>query len=342
MENIISNSIVAAATVTAVPDINMLAERFGQLSGQLERIEPYTGPCPEFKPVTQSDMALIMTYLEQAPGRTTDYSYGGILMWVDYFKYEYCIIEDTLFIKGAVENDLSRESFAMPIGRLPLSQSLGILKAWCERHGTPLVMSAIPSEGLESLRPFLPKSVELLTDWGDYLYDAVDLAQLKGKRYSKKRNHVNQFMNGVADWHLEPLTAANAGEAMAFMDIFDLEGDDTPMAIEERQLTRNMVQAIADGDCVMEGALLYADGKVCAFTIGDRRGDTLFIHIEKATRHVPGSYEAINTLFARSMTEAYPEIKYINREDDSGDEGLRFAKESYHPVEVLKKYNVIF
>ncbi len=341
MENTILHN-AAAATLTVTPDINTLAERFGQLSGQLERIEPYTGPCPEFSPVTKAAMPVIMSYLEQAPGRTTDYSYGGLLMWVDYFKYEYCIMEDTLFIKGVVENDLSREAFALPIGRLPLSRSLGILKAWCERNDMPLVLSAIPTEGLELLRPFRPKALELLTDWGDYLYDAADLAWLKGKRYSKKRNHVNQFMNGVTDWHLDTLTADNASEAMEFMDIFDLEGDDTPMAIEERLLTRNMIQAIADGDCGMEGALLYADGKVCAFTIGDRRGDTLFIHIEKATRHVPGSYEAINTLFAQSMTKAYPEIKYINREDDSGDEGLRFAKESYHPVEVLKKYNVIF
>lgn len=341
MENTILHN-TAAAAVATVPDINILAERFGQLSGQLERIEPYMGPCPEFKPITQADMSVIMTYLEHAPGRTTDYSYGGLLMWVDYFNYEYCIIEDTLFIKGVVENDLSREAFALPIGRLPLSKSLGVLKTWCERHDVPLVLSAIPAEGLEMLRPFRPKAVELLTDWGDYLYDAADLAWLKGKRYSKKRNHVNQFMNSVSDWHLDPLTPSNAIEAMKFMDIFDLEGDNTPMAIEERQLTRNMIKAIADGDKGMEGALLYAEGKVCAFTIGDRRGDTLFIHIEKATRQVPGSYEAINTLFARSMTEAYPEIKYINREDDSGDEGLRFAKESYHPVEVLKKYNVIF
>lgn len=341
MENTILQG-TAAATLTATPDINMLAERFGQLSGQLERIEPYTGPCPEFKPVTKADMPVIMTYLEQAPGRTTDYSYGGLLMWVEYFKYEYCIIEDTLFIKGVVENDLSREAFALPVGRLPLSQSLGILKAWCESHDTPLVLSAIPAEGLEMLRPFRPKAIEPLTDWGDYLYDAADLAWLKGKRYSKKRNHVNQFMNSVADWNLEIMTTANASEAMKFMDIFDLEGDDTAMAAEERHLTREMIQVIADGDCGMEGALLYANGKVCAFTIGDHRGDTLFIHIEKATRQVPGSYEAINTLFARSMIEAHSEIKYINREDDSGDEGLRFAKESYHPVEVLKKYNVIF
>ena len=50
----------------------------------------------------------------------------------------------------------------------------------------------------------------------------------------------------------------------------------------------------------------------------------------------------INKVFAEEMMRKHPEIEYINREDDSGDEGLRKAKQSYHPIEVLTKYNVIF
>lgn len=323
-------------------DIETLNRQFGKMSDLMERIKPYAGPLPGFRPVTESDMPRIMPYLRLAPGRTTDFSFGGLLMWVEYFKYEYAIAGDTLFIKGAVENDLSRTAFSLPLGRMGLEESLGLMKAWCDANDMPLVLSAVPGEALDSLRRYMPKAVELLEDWGDYLYDAEGLAWLHGKKYSKKRNHVNQFLNAYDDWHLDDMTTANAAEAMAFMDIFDLEGDSTEMAVEERKLTRDMVAAMQRGVEGMEGAILYAQGQVAAFTIGDVKGDTLFVHIEKATRNVPGSYEAINSLFAQRMLERHPEVKYINREDDSGDEGLRFAKQSYHPVDKLKKYNVIF
>ena len=159
---------------------------------------------------------------------------------------------------------------------------------------------------------------------------------------SKKRNHVNKFVSLYPDWRLEPLTPANAPEAMAFMDRFDAEGDSTDMAVAERKLSRAMIAEMSNGDSVLKGAILYAEGKVCAYTIGDIKGDTLFIHVEKATRKTEGSYEMVNAMFARHIVENYPEIRFINREDDAGDMGLRMAKESYHPHSILKKYNILF
>lgn len=49
----------------------------------------------------------------------------------------------------------------------------------------------------------------------------------------------------------------------------------------------------------------------------------------------------INREFVRFITELYPDIKYINREEDMGLENLRKAKESYHPDFMVKKYRLI-
>ncbi len=336
----------AAIHYTPQPfDTTLLTRRLRRVAQQREKESETAveGRLTEFRPVTAEAMKEIWPILRTEQGRTTDFSYGGLLMWVDYFKYEYAIVDDTLFIKGLVENDVTTPAFSLPVGRLPLAKSVAMVRDYARREGIKAEFSAVPEYAMEELRALSPSKEEELTDWADYLYDAQPLVTLSGKKMAKKRNHVNKFLNTYPDWELVEMTTANAHEAMEFMDdVFELEGDDTPMAIEERKLTRELVEDVARGDRYLLGALLKVGDKVAAFTIGDVKGDTLFVHIEKATRAVDGSYEMINKAFAERVLQQCPGVKYINREDDAGDEGLRKAKESYHPVEKLRKYNVIF
>ena len=64
----------------------------------------------------------------------------------------------------------------------------------------------------------------------------------------------------------------------------------------------------------------------------------LIIHIEKALRDYPGAYPTVAQLFARTFADE--NVHYINREDDSGDLGLRKSKLNYLPVEIVDKYNL--
>lgn len=316
----------------------------GRLSAGLFRHTGCTDhPSPlSFRKITDEDMPLIWPYLQMENGHTTDFSYGGLLMWVDVFRYEYAIYEDTLFIKGTLENDLSKTAYSLPVGKQPLNEALDVLRRHCLAEGARLELSAVPESAMTEITALGPVAVEELTDWGDYLYDAGALATLAGKKMSKKRNHVHQFESHCPDWWFEKISPSNAADVIGFLKETESEGDMSENARKERELSAGMIGKIQRGDPVLEGYALYAEGKICAFTIGDMKGDTLFVHVEKATREVPGSYEMVNYLFAKTMTERFPGIRFINREDDAGDMGLRMAKESYHPLRILKKYNVIF
>ena len=297
----------------------------------------------DFKSITSENMPEIMKFLDMEPNRTTDYSYGGVYMWKDYFDYQYAIYNDTLFIKGVLENHRDIPAYSLPLGKMSMKEAIELLKKQSHAEGLPLVLSAIPEEQLSALSELNPTRIEELPDWADYLYDATQLASLSGKKMSKKRNHVNKF-HSLYDgrWKLLDLTAENAHLAMEFMNVFDLEGDNNELAVAEREMTRNMIAHFEEHPERMVGALLLVDDKVCAFTIGDVKGDTLYVHIEKATRTIEGSYEMINKSFAEAICSRYTQVAYINREDDAGDPGLRLAKESYKPLAKLKKYNIGF
>lgn len=296
----------------------------------------------KFMPITAANMPLVWSYLQHEPGRTCDFSYGGVLMWVDLFHYEMAICEDTLFIKGRLEDDLRKVAFSLPVGRLPLSESLKILKAYCRERNLPLRFSAIPEYAMADFMAAGPKSIAQLTDWADYLYDAEKLSTLSGKKMAKKRNHVNQYLNLYGPDTYEPLTPENLSDVAEFMDRLEASPAPGAQAAAERKLARKVIEMMGERELPMEGGLLRVGGRVVAFSIGDVKGDTLYVHIEKADREIAGSYEMINKSFAADMTRRHPGLRFINREDDAGDEGLRKAKQSYHPCELLKKYNVIF
>ena len=65
-------------------------------------------------------------------------------------------------------------------------------------------------------------------------------------------------------------------------------------------------------------------------TIASKISDSVVdVHFEKAIGQyaVNGGYAAINNMFAKSLNGA----EWLNREEDINIEGLRKAKQSYHP-----------
>jgi hypothetical protein len=169
----------------------------------------------------------------------------------------------------------------------------------------------------------------------DYIYEREALATLRGKKLAAKRNHINAFEQ-AHQWEIRPITAENMQEVCDFNDWWCSENDcssETSLEREGCAVRRGLKHFEELG---FFGIALYADGKLCAFSYGERLGrDGFCVHVEKADAQLRGAYPMINREMARALP---PEIRWINREDDAGDEGLRKAKMSYRPSELLKKY----
>lgn len=289
----------------------------------------------KFKPVESSDMERIVPYFKYESGRSCDVSYGGILMWSPLFGYEFAEYNDTLFIRGRTPN--GKWAYYPPLGKLSVNESLEILKT---QNGEEVILYPVPEYSLEKFQMIPGAEVEECPTLADYIYDIETLSSLRGKKMSKKRNHVNQFENNNPDWSYEPLTDVNKNEILQALASMEKDAQQTEGARLERKLTAGYVSLFSESNPGVHGGVLRVGGKPVALSVGDVRGDTLFVQIEKAPRDINGAHEMINRLFAADMLERYPDLKYVNREEDAGDPGLRYAKESYHPVFLLRKYKV--
>jgi len=294
-----------------------------------------------FEPITLDSVDIIYPFFREHKFRTCDFTIGGLYMWVDYFKYEYCIYEDTLFIKGSNEDDLQEKAFTLPIGKLPLIDSLCLLKDYCIRENIRLTLSAVPESGMEQIKElFVDAEISELENWSDYLYDSNSLATLVGHRYNKKRNRTNKFKREYPDYAYKRITPENIGQVNAFFKAYCEEyGKDNPLSQYENKMVSDILENYDRFD--FPGGYIEVGGRIIAFTIGEVIGDTLYVHIEKAIYNYAGSYEMINMLFAQDIVENNNGVLCINREEDVGDPGLREAKMSYHPIELLAKYNVV-
>jgi hypothetical protein len=170
----------------------------------------------------------------------------------------------------------------------------------------------------------------------DYLYYRRDLAELSGKKYHKKKNHVNNFIANYPDHEQRPMTASLFPAATEILEVWqnDLisrnkgEESDYKAAKEALELFSSLA---------LRGSIFYVSGKPVAWCLGESiaRGKMFAIHFEKAIDEYKGIYQYINQAFAASLPNFFT---LINREQDLGNEGLRQAKMTYRPCGFVQKY----
>lgn len=285
----------------------------------------------EFKPIKLEDIELIAPFFKSKNSLFCDYSIGGRFMWREYFKMEYLIIADTLIFKNVDEGEVF---FELPIGKNWL-QAFSFIWNYCKENQLCPKFAILNNNDVEVLRKYFfrtRKSYE--RGWSDYLYDAHKFKEFKGKRYNKKRNHLNSFKNSYS-YTTERISESNLDELIAYFEDYRLRHTkDSEVYIEENNRVLEVLRHLDHYQ--MMGIILRVEGKIVAFSLGEIINETLFCHIEKAEANIRGAYQMIAYSFANEFVD--DKIKWINREEDTNDMGLRQSKLSYKPDKILNKY----
>lgn len=286
-----------------------------------------------FRKITSDDIPTIKYFTRNCGIRSCDFTLCGIYLWGVYYGYEMCVYNDTLFIKGHDES--GRDAFACPIGKMDGNEAVALVREYCKSHGIKARFSFVPAEKLAC---FKGGSALRLVDWSDYIYETEKLSTLSGKKLHKKKNRFNKFVKTYPDYRFERVNKDNLQALRAFYSRFVAENpaDNDRLSAEEKIINKLLDEyELLD----ISGGLIYVENDIVAFAIGELVGDTLYMHFEKADRGYDGSYEAINSLFVRNFGA---DARFVDREEDMGDEGLRAAKRAYCPAEMVDKYEIVF
>ena len=290
----------------------------------------------EFKKPQLADREMVTRYFRMNCNRSCEYTFANLYLWSRHYKVEYALVDDMIVF---YYTELG--AFTFPQGELShLKDVLDQLMEWSKEQGQEFHMINVNPEQFARLEEAYPGrfAVEYLRDSADYVYETEKLINLSGKKYHGKKNHTNKFKKLYPDWSYEKITADNVEECFQMALSWRRENgcDDDTDKNAEMCVTLNSLRLM--DELQLTGGLLRADGNVVAFTIGEPVcGDTMVVHIEKAYADVQGAYPMINQQFLLHEASQY---RYVNREEDMGEPGLRKAKESYHPIFLVEKGRV--
>ncbi len=295
-----------------------------------------------FTPITLSEFQSLIPFFNRQPYELCPYLLSSMIAWQnDSYEVFNTILGEDLIVVARVKDKRCLFLPLAPIDRFPPAKLLDLMLEAEVDMVFPVPDQYLTYHGRQQTADFF--HIEEKPDHSDYVYRAQDLAQLKGNIFSKKRNLINQFEREyLGDGRVEvtSITPADTAECLDFLEEWCLSNDCDGKDRDDLACEKEAAKFTLKHQEVFEtkGLLLRIDGEICAFGMGTRlTKDMGVLNFEKAFADIKGLYQYFDRECARRL---FPGFQYINKENDMGEPGLRKAKKSYHPVRIVKAYQL--
>jgi len=291
-----------------------------------------------FKPVSIDDYKILKPFFSENPYSLSVYSPASIIAWsYRTFKADYAIDEGNLHICGYEEDHPLERHLILPVSSQKISFTPSMLYDTIRKTGFDLYWY-VPGDYLETLDPNELKSLFLIEEqpeFKDYVYLTDDLIHLRGNRFSKKRNLINQFTREYLRRDrvkVDEIRPEDVDECLQFLELWCDQHDcdteqESSLACEKHAVIttlKNMTRLES------KGIQVRLDGKIYAFGIGSRLNQTTAtLNFEKADSGIKGLYQFLDNECARRL---FSEFRYINKESDMNIPNLAESKQSYNPI----------
>jgi hypothetical protein len=289
----------------------------------------------QFEPVGIASKAEIASRFRNSGYRLCEYSFAIQVCWHNFNDSCWTVIDDWLFLRYRENNHLR---FICPVGKGDLNEAIEACFDYLRSHGHPPIIRFVPDEQARLLDRSRFSLVQDSNN-SDYMYKTSDLASFAGKKYSKKRNQIAQFMR-AGDWSVEPVTSQQRQAINEFLKRWCKERECEGHEVLEHEMHAlatclDNIEALDLSGIVLKGA----QGEIIGLSIGGQlTKDTWVTHFEKAMTCRPGSYLVLTRECARRIPK---EIQWVDREQDMGEPNLRKAKEQLMPDHMSLSWAVV-
>lgn len=262
-------------------------------------------------------------------------AFGTYFLWAEEHKTKICINNEMLFIK--YEYPFPR--YELPKGAGSQNDLKNAVELIIEDSRIcgyeDFIFSRLIQSEVEALNIIFPEKFEVTPSRNDfeYIYNSEDLADLKGKKYHSKRNHIAKFSR-LYNWEYKAIDFENQN---SYLDFFESWFKAKPES-NTNELTAIKKSFDFCDELGMEGGAIIVNDKIVACALGEKiNKETFLVHFEKALPEFSEAYSVINREFSKHLCNKGYDL--INREEDLGILGLRKAKLSYLPAILMEKYN---
>jgi len=292
---------------------------------------------PEFKPIEIEDRDLMQKVFWKYQPLTSEFTFTNLFMWRSYYQYQWSVYKDWLLI---LCNPMGwGYYFLQPIGPSPRLSVAWMILEWLrseKQQPEPSIEKADERlvQEIEGQKDFL---IEPLRDHFDYLYLARNLIDLMGRKYHGQKNRINKFIR-EHEYKYEPMISGHVDMCMRVLKEWCNWRE-----CQKRTVLRAEFHAVNEALLNFEklqimGGVIFVNNRIEGFALGEMLNEkTAVIHVEKVDPRIPEMFTVTNQQFCEKQ---WNEVRFINREQDMGEPGLRRAKESYHPVQLVKKFRI--
>ena len=290
----------------------------------------------DFKALDNAAYGIFRKYI--LPGmESCERSWANLQLYSETYHWQYAEINGRLWVASFEESYIF-----FPLGDLISPEELqSELQSFAACCSDDAVCGDVPWDYLESY-PEAAGSLAFDDDPGDYdyIYDTEHLCSFSGSKLRKRHNQVRQFDRAYENvFAVKKIVPESLPEILVLAERLSREYWADSSGAEERLAFSKLSSLWSVPELQLDGIALYVQGTLVGFSIYSLLNKQLAdIHFEKADRNYSGCGAKVTAVLAEYLKKQ--DCRFMNREQDLNEPGLRRAKEALDPDHLYRRLSI--